>query len=73
MVTITTKQIEEQPYMFVEQLKGGEDILITSDSVPLARVQGLKPHSRVTLFGSSSGKMWLADDFDAPLQEFEGD
>jgi len=71
MVTITVEQIEEQPRTFVEQLRCGEDILITSGSTPVARVHGLKPPLRESLFGSLAGKMWISEDFDAPLAEFE--
>jgi antitoxin (DNA-binding transcriptional repressor) of toxin-antitoxin stability system len=71
MVTMTVEQIETQPHNFIEQIKIGEDIMILSGTVPLARVSGIPASEAKPLYGSMTGKVWMSDDFDAPLDEFE--
>ncbi len=61
----------------VDQASKGETIVIAKDGKPLARLGPLprkKPHRKP---GAGQGKVWIADDFDAPLPEdvlasFEG-
>jgi prevent-host-death family protein len=48
----------------------GEDVVITRDERPVAKlvaVQQPKPRPR---FGSAKGLITMADDFDAPLDDF---
>jgi antitoxin (DNA-binding transcriptional repressor) of toxin-antitoxin stability system len=55
----------------MEQLRGGEEIIVTVDSQPLARVSGIAKNNSRILKNSFAGKIWTAPDFDAPLEEFE--
>jgi prevent-host-death family protein len=48
----------------------GEEVVITKDSQPVARLVGLTQHRTKRHFGSARGKVTLADDFDAPLDDF---
>lgn len=48
----------------------GEDVLIAKDQehiVKLTPVSAIKSHPQ---FGSAKGQIWMADDFDAPLEDF---
>ena len=47
--------------------------VITSNSIPLVSVaQPPKPKmSRKEMFGCMRGQFWMADDFDAPLEDFK--
>jgi len=51
----------------VEEAAGGEDIVIAKVGKPVARLvaidQALRPRRR----GRLKGKIWIAEDFDAPL------
>ena len=47
----------------------GQDIVITQGDQPVARLVSIVPKS--SLFGSDKGKIFMSDDFDAPLPEFE--
>jgi prevent-host-death family protein len=50
---------------------GGEEVIITEDDQPIARLVPL-PHPRPRpRFGSARGLFHLADDFDAPLEDFD--
>ncbi len=72
MVTVTLDQIESQPREFAEHVAAGEDIVITNGSEPVARVSGVAAPPVSALYGSLKGKIWMAEDFEAPLDEFEG-
>jgi antitoxin (DNA-binding transcriptional repressor) of toxin-antitoxin stability system len=61
----------------IEAAARGEDIIISRDDKPLVRLEAIKPMSKLRGLGSMKGKIWIADDFDAPLPEdiqaaFEG-
>jgi len=48
----------------------GEEVLIAKDQehiVKLTPVSAIKSHPQ---FGSAKGQIWMADDFDAPLEDF---
>lgn len=47
----------------VEEAAGGEDIVIAKVGKPVAIDQALRPRRR----GRLKGKIWIAEDFDAPL------
>jgi len=45
----------------------GEEILITQDEKPIAKISPIKkPLKR----GSAKGKVWMGEDFDQPLEDF---
>lgn len=45
----------------------GEEILITQDEKPIAKISPIKkPLKR----GSAKGKVWMSEDFDQPLEDF---
>lgn len=46
----------------------GEEIIITQDDKPIAKISPIK---RELKRGSAKGKVWISDDFDQPLEDFE--
>jgi prevent-host-death family protein len=51
----------------LEEVAAGEEVLIAKAGKPIARLVPLeKPDVRKT-FGILKGKIWISDDFDAPL------
>lgn len=46
----------------------GEEIVITQDDKPVAKIS---PARRPLKRGSAKGKVWMSDDFDEPLEEFQ--
>ncbi|MGK7945433.1 MAG: type II toxin-antitoxin system Phd/YefM family antitoxin [Microcystaceae cyanobacterium] len=46
----------------------GEDIVITQDDKPVVKISPIK---RPLKRGSARGKIWMSEDFDAPLEDFE--
>jgi prevent-host-death family protein len=51
----------------VEQAAAGEEIIIAKDGRPRARLLPLKRERLRRRPGAGRGKVWIADDFDAPL------
>jgi prevent-host-death family protein len=51
----------------VERAAAGEEIIIAKDGKPRARLVPLKQEPPRRRPGAGRGKVWIADDFDAPL------
>ena len=51
----------------VERAAAGEEIIIAKDGKPRARLVPLKQPRLRRRPGAGRGKVWIADDFDAPL------
>jgi prevent-host-death family protein len=61
----------------VEEAANGNEIVIAKAGKPVARLVGMDVDSAPRPRGLLKGKIWIADDFDAPLPEetlrdFEG-
>ena len=46
----------------------GEEIVITQDNKPVAKISPIK---RPLKRGSAKGEVWMSDDFDEPLEDFQ--
>lgn len=46
----------------------GEEIVITQDNQPIAKISPIK---RLLKRGSAKGKIWLSEDFDEPIADFQ--
>ena len=73
MLTVTLEEAQAQLPKLIEQLRPGEEIIITRDQKPVARLVGeaqpeRKPRRPGTLKGSV---LYMAPDFDAPLEDFK--
>ena len=55
----------------LQRVAAGEEITIARAGKPIARLVGLGPQSGTRPMGMDVGKIWIADDFDAPDPEFE--
>jgi len=55
----------------VDKAMAGEEVVIARDHKPLLKLVPLQNHSRPLRPGSARGRIWLADDFDAPLDDFK--
>ena len=54
----------------IGQLRPGEEITITEQGQPLAKVKKAERTSWPCKAGSAAGKIHMAADFDAPLEDF---
>jgi len=55
----------------VDAAVGGEEIVIARAGTPLVRLAPLEPPQEERVLGADQGKIWIADDFDAPMPELE--
>ena len=74
MSTITVEDAQARLPKLIDQLRPGEEIIITRDAKPVARLVGgaqlaEKPRRQLgTLKGTVK---YMAPDFDAPLEDFK--
>jgi prevent-host-death family protein len=55
----------------VKRAAAGEDILIARDGKPAALLTRIPVRRGKLPIGALKGKLYIADDFDAPLEEFK--
>lgn len=61
-------QAKTQLSKLVEMAEHGQDVIIARAGKPVARLTRLEaPAKKPIRFGALKGKIWIADDFDAPL------
>jgi antitoxin (DNA-binding transcriptional repressor) of toxin-antitoxin stability system len=71
MSTVTLEEAQAHLPQLIEQLQPGEEITITENGRPLAQVKKAQRTSWPCKSGSAAGKVWMAPDFDAPLEDFK--
>ena len=71
---MTTRSLEEaQAHLrdIVHELQPGEEIVLTDNGLPLAKLVRTERTSWPCKAGSAKDKiLWIAPDFDAPLEDF---
>jgi prevent-host-death family protein len=54
----------------LQRVAAGEEVTIARAGVPVARLVAVKPKpNKVRPLGMDRGRVWVADDFDAPLPD----
>jgi prevent-host-death family protein len=54
----------------LQRVAAGEEVTIARSGVPVARLVALEPEKQnLRPLGMDRGKVWVADDFDAPLPD----
>lgn len=51
----------------LRRVAAGQEITITKRGLPVARLVPVEPKPHKRKLGADRGKIWIADDFDAPL------
>ena len=74
MTTVELKQAKNQLNELWEAGLEGEEIIITENNEPVVKSSPVKLAKKPPCQpGSAAGKVGIADDFDAPLTDFEDD
>jgi prevent-host-death family protein len=75
MTQVTLKEAETQLSRLIQAASEGEEVIITEDSKPVAKLVPIteqasekRPRPR---FGSGKGVFRMAPDFDEPLEDFK--
>jgi antitoxin (DNA-binding transcriptional repressor) of toxin-antitoxin stability system len=71
MSSVTLEEAQARLPQLLAQLQPGEELIITDRGQPLARVEKAERTSWPCKAGSAKGKIHMAADFDAPLDEFK--
>lgn len=54
----------------VRRVEAGEEIVVRRGSEPVARLVAYEKPERVSGWGSMKGRIWMAEDWDEPLEDF---
>ena len=72
METITIQQALNQINEILEKAFSGEEIFIKNNDEQIIKISSmLLPLPRPSLFGSDKDKIYIVDNFDDPLEDFE--
>ncbi|MGQ0528259.1 MAG: type II toxin-antitoxin system Phd/YefM family antitoxin [Panacagrimonas sp.] len=73
MTTVTMHEAKTHLSKLVKRVQAGEEIVITNGKTPAARLVPIVEAAplKERRFGELKGKIWIADDFDAPLEDFK--
>ena len=55
----------------IESVIKGEEIVFTQNDLPVAKLVAVKQEKPRPQFGSAKGLFTMAEDFDAPLEDFD--
>jgi prevent-host-death family protein len=66
-LTVNIFEAKTQLSKLIEKVERGEEVIIARAGKPVARLTALAPEKPKIRFGGLKGKIWIADDFDAPL------
>ena len=69
MKTVNIHAAKTHLSRLIEQAAAGEEIVIAKAGKPVARLLPFEPRREPRQPGLMKGKIWIADDFDAPLPE----
>ena len=72
MTTLTIQEAQAQLEEIIHRLAPGDEVVITENNQPVAKLARTEPKQQWPCkAGSAKGKIWMAPDFDAPLEEFK--
>jgi prevent-host-death family protein len=70
MQTVNIHEAKTQLSRLLERVQSGEEIVIAKAGIPIARLTVYEPpRRRIAPPGAMEGEGWIADDFDAPLDD----
>jgi prevent-host-death family protein len=69
MPTVNIFEAKTQLSKLVQMAENGEDVVIARAGKPVVRLTRIELKKKPIRFGGLKGKIWIADDFDAPLPE----
>ena len=55
----------------LKAVEDGDEVIVHRGDKPVARLVRYEEQTGMRSFGALKGKIWISEDFDAPLEEFE--
>ncbi len=72
MATVTLQEAQSRLPEIIQQLSPGDELVITENNRPIATLARAESKQRWPCqAGSAKGKIHMAPDFDAPLEDFQ--
>jgi prevent-host-death family protein len=71
MTTVTIPEAQANLPEIVENLKPGEEVIITSNQQPVARLTSFSAARPQPIFGSCRGKLIIVEEDEAHLEDFK--
>jgi prevent-host-death family protein len=65
--TVNIYEAKTRLSQLVDQAASGDDVVVSRNGRPLARLTRLEPSTRKVRFGVLKGRITVPDDFDKPL------
>jgi len=70
MQVVNIHDAKTQLSRLLEQVQSGEEVVIAKSGKPIVRlVPYVTPKRKIEPPGAMQGEIWIADDFDAPVDE----
>ncbi|MEW6360408.1 MAG: type II toxin-antitoxin system Phd/YefM family antitoxin [Planctomycetota bacterium] len=70
MLTIDIDQAKQRLLEMIEENANGEEIVISKNGRPIAKLVPITRQKKSRRFGSARGLIKMSDDFDKPLEDF---
>jgi len=67
MIEVNIHEAKTQLSRLIAKVEQGEEVVIARAGEPVAKLVRAEPPKRSRKLGAYAGKIWIADDFDAPL------
>jgi prevent-host-death family protein len=71
MQQISLEEAQAQFLRLLREVLNGEEIIITQDNKPIAKLIPISHAKRTAQFGSAEGLITMSDNFDEPLEDFK--
>ncbi len=70
MEQVDITEAQAQITQLLQSALSGEEIIITRDNQPILKLVQFSPTPKRRKRGSAKGQIWIAPDFDEPLEDF---
>jgi prevent-host-death family protein len=68
-VEVNIHQAKTHLSRLLQRVAAGEEVTIARSGVPVARLVAVETKKKIRPLGMDRGRIWIADDFDAPLPD----
>ncbi len=68
---VTISEAKAHLAELLKAAEAGETVVLTRHGKPVGRIVGIDDPVSLPRIGALKGKIWIADDFDAPLEAFQ--
>jgi prevent-host-death family protein len=68
-VEVNVHQAKTHLSRLLQRVAAGEEVIIAKSGVPAARLVAIEARNKIRPLGMDRGRIWIADDFDAPLPD----